>query len=64
MSQSPDAKAKAQRYPAELKPNPDYEYELPEDLPDGFVVVDAGVLDWADEIARAGAKRGFPRNRG
>ena len=63
MSKSAEAKAKAARFPAELQPNPGYEYELPEQLPDGTVVIDAGVIEWADEIARAGAKRGLPKDR-
>lgn len=63
MSQSDRAKEKAAKYPRELKPNPGYEYELPEELLDGTVVIDAGTIEWADEIARAGAKRGFPRDR-
>lgn len=64
MSQSPAAKAKADKFPAELKPNPSYEYELPEVFEDGTVAIDAGALEWAQRLAEQGAKRGWPRGRG
>lgn len=61
MSQSPAAKAKADKFPAELKPNPSYEYELPEVFADGSVAIDAGSIEWAQKMAEEGAKRGWPR---
>jgi hypothetical protein len=64
MSQSPAAKAKADRFPAELRPHPGYEYELPRKLPNGCVEIDAGVLSWAADIAAGGLKKAFPKERG
>lgn len=51
-----DSAAKADRFPAELKPNPGYVYELPREVVINgkrCVEVDAGILPWA-----AGMNRG------
>lgn len=48
---------KMARFPAELKPNPDYQYEPPtEVMIDGVrcIEVDAGVVGWARDIAVQG----------
>lgn len=63
MSQSAEAKAKADRYPAELRPHPGYEYELPRKISENVVEIDAGVIAWADSLAAAGAMKGFPKER-
>jgi hypothetical protein len=58
------AAEKAQRYPAELQPNPHYVYELPTEVVINgrrCVEVDAGSLTWAADLARAGAALGFPK---
>jgi len=50
-----EAKAKQDRYPVELRPNPDYEYEGPKEVVINgrrCVEVDAGFMD----LARLGDK--------
>lgn len=55
---------KVQRFPAELQPNPDYQYEPPAVVViDGkrCIEVDAGVIPWARDITERGAKLRFPK---
>lgn len=49
------AKAKAERFPSEFKPNPGYVYELPREVVINgkrCVEVDAGILPWAASMNR------------
>lgn len=63
MAQSARAKQLAARFPAELRPNPLYEYELPREISDRVVEIDIGSLGYFADMAERGAKRGFPRER-
>lgn len=61
-----EAKAKADRFPVELRPHPGYEYEPPREVlirGRRCVEFDAGVLPWAADIATQGQKQGFPKGR-
>lgn len=53
------ARELADRYPVELRPNPNYEYALPEIDEDGYLVVDAGFLMLGLGLERKG--RGHDR---
>lgn len=50
-----EARDKADRFPSELKPNPDYVYEGPREVVINgkrCIEVDAGVLPWAASMNR------------
>lgn len=60
MNKAERARAKQERWPSEFKPNPDYEYELPQIVEiDGrrCLEVDAGFITWADSLHRFPSKR-------
>lgn len=60
MTQSPEAKAKAARFPAELQPQPDYRYELPEvEIVNGerCVWVDAGLFAHMQALANTSTRK-------
>lgn len=63
MTQGVRAKELADRFPAELRPNPLYVYELPRHISDRVVEIDIGAMGYFAEMATRGAKRGFPRER-
>ena len=61
-----DVAAKVARFPAELKPNPDYRYEPPcEVIIDGKVCieVDAGTFSYAKDLAERGARLPWPKSQ-
>lgn len=60
MSQCERARQKARRYPSELQPNPDYQYELPTVVVINGVEcieVDAGMLTWARDFTHWSAQQ-------